>query len=171
MGGPPDIDGCPPLEEPTTTPAAPRFNATTMAPEEPERPAVEQQPQQNVGQVEVTLRSGTWTINGNGYIGQLVISSVDSTGRLSGTVYGNDIRDGFWDEDAQKITFTRITQADDPSTFQKYTGYLFWNPIGSPQPGRDITYTLTGYFEALPGSGGTPERPLYGWYAQQVVIS
>jgi hypothetical protein len=119
----------------------------------------------------VTLPSDkTWKINGNGYKGDLVISSVDSAGRVSGTVYGNEIRDGFWDEDAQKITFTRITQADDPSTFQKYTGYLFKNPIGSPGPGEDITYTLAGYFEALSGTGGTPERPLYGWYAQYVQI-
>ncbi len=55
----------------------------------------------------MTLRAGTWKINGNSAEGGLVITSVGSDGKLSGTVYGNQI-EGFWNEGAQKVTFLRL---------------------------------------------------------------
>ena len=107
-----------------------------------------------------TLPQGQWAINGNSFEGQLNITSIDANGNLQGTVYGQQIS-GFWDGTSQKITFMRLTNPSDPSTFQIYTGFLFRN-----QNGGDMLYTLTGFFEAFQGTGGVAQRVLYGWFAQ-----
>jgi hypothetical protein len=104
-----------------------------------------------------------WNINANGYAGELVISSVDAQGHLSGSVFGNPLI-GFWDEAAGKITFMRIINPGDPSTFQVYTGFLFTGPESVVNEG-DSHYTMAGEFEAFAGSGGTATRTVYGWYA------
>ena len=116
----------------------------------------------------MALTTGIWNINGNGYPGQLNIVSVDSQGKLNGTVYGQPI-EGFWDDISQKIMFMRIIDASKPSTLQIYTGYLFKTPV-RPRAGQNITYTLTGFFEAFAGTGAVAQRTLYGWYASVVVI-
>ena len=67
---------------------------------------------------------------------------------------------GLWDEGSQKLAFIRIVAADNLSTFQIYTGYLFTNPEGIPH-----TSTIAGSFEAFSGTGATPQRMVYGWYA------
>ena len=114
------------------------------------------------------LTIAIWNINANGHEGQLNIASVDPQGNLSGTVFGNPIQ-GFWDEDAQKITFMRIINASDPSLTQIYTGFRFQNPI-TPGAGEDVTQTLTGFFEAFSGSGATAQSNLFGWFAQMKLI-
>ena len=53
------------------------------------------------------LPIGTWNINANSFRGSLVITSVGTNGRFTGTVFGNRI-DGFWDEGAQKVIFIRV---------------------------------------------------------------
>jgi len=107
------------------------------------------------------LPTGNWNINGNGFRGDLVINSVDSAGRITGTVYNGQTIIGFWDESSQKITFMRIIEPSDPSTFQIFTGYLFRNcDTGG------CLYTLAGSFEAFAGTGAVAQRTLYGWFAQ-----
>ena len=117
----------------------------------------------------MSLPTGTWKINGNGFEGNLNIDSVDAKGTLSGNVFGQPI-EGFWDEVSQKIIFMRIITPNDPSTFQIYTGYLFQNPQ-RPTPGQDITHTLTGFFEAFAGTGAVAQRTLYGWMASVVIVN
>ncbi len=116
----------------------------------------------------MALLTGTWNMNGNGYQGQLIVTSVDAQGNLNGTVYNNPIQ-GFWDESSQKITFMRIITASDPSRLQIYTGYLFKTPP-RPRAGQNFTYTLSGFFEAFAGTGASAQRNLFGWYASITVI-
>jgi hypothetical protein len=116
----------------------------------------------------MTLLTGTWKINANGFEGDLNIDSVDSQGNLSGTVFGNNIL-GFWDDVAMKITFIRVVDPSNPSTFQIYTGFLFQNPT-QPDAGDNVTFTLTGSFEAFSGTGAVAQRVVYGWFAQIVKV-
>jgi len=102
------------------------------------------------------LPTGSWNVNGNGSVGVLNVTSIDGQGHLTGTIYGNPIQ-GFWDDTAAKATFLRIINANDPTTLQIFTGYLFVN-------GK--TSTIAGGFEAFAGSGGVASRAIYGWFAQ-----
>lgn len=104
----------------------------------------------------MTIPKGSWKINGNGFPGTLSVDSVDNNGNVKGSVYGNAIF-GFWDDPAQKLTFMRVVDPSNPSSMQLYTGYLFTS-AGTP--------TLAGTFQAFSGGGGTPLRPMFGWYAQ-----
>jgi hypothetical protein len=108
------------------------------------------------------LPTGIWDVYANNNDrGQFNIVSIDAQGKVSGTVFGNQIF-GFWDDVAKKLTFMRIINSADPSTFQIYTGYYFRN-----RPGEGYrSYTLTGFFEAFSGTGATAQRSLYGWYAR-----
>lgn len=102
---------------------------------------------------------GPWHINGNGYSGLLWIEGVDSQGNLisNSSVYGNPIM-GFWDEPSQKLTFMRVINPGDPSTFQIYTGYLMTSQA-------DGSLAFAGSFEAFQGTGAIAQRVIYGWYA------
>ena len=101
---------------------------------------------------------GTWDINANGWSETLSIQGIDAQGNLSGSsVFGNPIF-GFWDEPAQKITFMRVSNPNDPSTFQIYTGYLM-------ESSTDGSLALAGTFVAFQGSGGTAQRDIFGWLA------
>ena len=105
---------------------------------------------------------GTWDVNANGFKGVLSIPSIDAQGNLAATstIFGQRIL-GFWNASTQMLTFMRITTASDPTTFQVFTGYLM-----QPQPGTGFVVSLAGSFEAFVGTGGSAQRPLYGWYAQ-----
>jgi hypothetical protein len=107
-----------------------------------------------------SLPVGDWQFNGNGFEGTLKISAIDVNGNVQGAVFGNPIT-GFWDEDAQKITFIRIIDSKNPSTLQFHTGYMFSNGEGSGK-----LYTLTGAFEGFAGTGANAQRTTYGWYAR-----
>ena len=108
-------------------------------------------------------------LNGNGYEardGAALSTPTDQNGNIvNGTIYGQAIF-GFWDSVANKITFVRKTNPDDPTTFQVYTGYLFQTP-----PGDGLTYTLAGTFEAFGGTGATARATVYGWYATVTLIA
>jgi hypothetical protein len=110
-----------------------------------------------------TLPTGSWEINANSFLGTLEITSVTPAGDCTATVFGNQTV-CLWDEAAQRITFIRVTDISNPSTMQIYTGYLFRNAEGP-----DSLYTLAGFFEAFPGSGGTVARSVFGWFAQLLV--
>jgi hypothetical protein len=110
-----------------------------------------------------TLKTGNWTLNGNGSPGSLVIPAIDAKGNIikmtdasskeiKPTAYGNDII-GFWDEDAHKLTFIRVIDKNNPIANQIYTGYLL-----------DDKITIAGSFEAF--QGGSALRTVYGWYAK-----
>jgi hypothetical protein len=118
----------------------------------------------------VSLIEATYTINGNGHLGDLVITSIDASGNLNGTVFGQPII-GFWDEDGQKITFMRIIDAGDPSKTQIYTGYRFRTEGGCEDGVGDVCDTLTGSFEAFSGTGGSADRSVYGWYAFAGIVT
>src|SRR5947207_1324080 len=101
---------------------------------------------------------GTWTVNGNGYPGVLVIRSIDADGNLAhSTIYDQPIF-GFWDDRGQKLTFMRLINRNDPTTFQIFTGYLM-------QGVNDGSLALAGSFEGFSGTGAVAERVIYGWYA------
>ncbi len=114
------------------------------------------------------LPEGTWNINANSFTGNLIVTSVSANGVLEGTVFGNQI-EGFWDDRSQKITFLRVPPSGTPNAIQVYTGFLFQNPR-NPGGGDNVTFTLTGFFEAFAGTGGNAERTLYGWFAQLEVV-
>jgi len=65
---------------------------------------------------------------------------------------------GFWDDAAQKLTFMRIIDANNPSTFQIFTGYRM-------QSQTDNSLAFAGSFEAFQGTGAVAQRVIYGWYA------
>jgi hypothetical protein len=94
-----------------------------------------------------------WDINGNGFPGTLKIN-VDGNGNLiNSTVYDVEIL-GFWDQTSQKLTFIRLIDKNNPSTFQIFTGYLH-------SDGKAIS----GTFEAFQGTGGTAKQSVCGWFA------
>ena len=120
-------------------------------------------------EAQITLPLGTWTLNSNGFEGDLNITAVDAEGNLTGNLSGGPFNEqitGFWNEAAQKIVFIRIP--GDPAVSGQYqinTGYLFTNPLPS-----GIRFTLTGSFEAFQGSAATAARHVFGWFAQMDII-
>lgn len=109
---------------------------------------------------------GTWDINSNGFWEILSIQAIDPQGNLGESSVLSDHSDpilGFWDEGSQKITFMRLINQNDPSTFQIFTGYLMVTQA-------DGSLALAGSFEAFQGTGATAQRVIYGWYATPQVI-
>lgn len=120
--------------------------------------------------------TGTWQINGNGWRGELVITSVDAQGNLSGTVFGDQIQ-GFWDETSQMITFARSLNPAKPFALQVYTGFHYdanqslfpaGGAIEPPEPPFQFRM-LNGSFEAFAQNGGVASRTTYGWMARKNV--
>lgn len=101
---------------------------------------------------------GTWNLNGNGFKGILTIGGVSNGSLIGSTAYTTDPLIGFWDETAKKITFIRVINPDDPTTFQIFTGYLMQNT-------DDGRLSLAGSFEGFQGTGAVASRVIYGWYA------
>lgn len=119
----------------------------------------------------MALPAGEWTLDGNGFRGKMIINGVDNNGTLNGQLQfdGEPLQDmiGFWDETSKKITFIRVIDSTAPGTNQIYTGFYFNNQRDQP---TDLSHTLTGYFEAFQGTGGTAARTLYGWVAGITVV-
>jgi hypothetical protein len=104
------------------------------------------------------------TIIANGFSGEPKIDPPDASGNITGTVYGDPII-GFWDETSLRIVFMRLINANDPSTFQLYTGYQSTNPVTVFNPPGSVTQlTLAGTFEGFAGSRATAQRVVYGWF-------
>ena len=94
--------------------------------------------------------AGTWTINGNGFEGELVLDTV-AGGKVSGTMYGETVN-GTFDEKTKRLSLVRVR---DGNPFQAYTGYLFQQVQAGAKP------TMAGTFTHLEQTG-----PLEaGWYA------
>lgn len=102
------------------------------------------------------LQTGTWSTNSNGSLGKLTIASVDTQGNLTGSfnVAANAIN-GFWDEAAQKISFSVGQQA--------YTGFLFQDTFRMPGIAGSTVFALAGHFTDFTASA---DKPIFGWYAQ-----
>jgi hypothetical protein len=103
---------------------------------------------------------GPWEFSANGVAGQLTLTD-DGSGKLSGSIDGNQPVIGFWDANVQKATFLRITNPTDPSSAQVYTGTLSFEGEGVDV----IHYTLVGSYQAFSGSGVTPQRNVFDWSA------
>jgi hypothetical protein len=119
----------------------------------------------------MSLLSGNWDIDGNGSRGTLTIDGVDATENLNASVVfdssGVQQVIGFWNEPSQKITFVQVTNPDDPSVNQIYTGFRFDNKRGYL---TDRTHALAGYFKAFQGTGAVALRVPYGWVAPTAVV-
>ena len=116
------------------------------------------------------LPTGNWIANFAGRTQPLVITSVDPSGRVSGTLPNLQSQvSGAWDEDGQKLTFILVS-AFQAANFMA-TAYLFTDPINLTGVVGSVIFTLAGQIEyyALQDSLGlnpTARRAAFGWYAQ-----
>jgi hypothetical protein len=110
----------------------------------------------------VPLQTGIWSVNANGFEGELNIVDVDAQGHVTGRIFG-DVFQGFWTETSQRITFTRNPSSRNAEDIQVYTAFLF-------RTSRIPKFTLAGYFEAFEGTGGTSQRNVFGWVAEVTEI-
>ncbi|HKG14664.1 MAG TPA: hypothetical protein VKB12_15155 [Pyrinomonadaceae bacterium] len=115
----------------------------------------------------MSLPTGAWKINANGFTGTLHVAGIDAAGNVAGNVHfvnepANDLGGvAFWDDTSKKLTFIRKINPADASTFQIFTGYFYATNHTTPNGPAD----LSGSFEAFRGTGGTAHRVLYGWNA------
>ena len=125
------------------------------------------------------LPIGTWRINVNGLLGDLVIETIDPKlavvdGSLIGTSgLGTSFFRGTWNETSQCLTFVLVRpNAEGHPTFvpQFFRGLLFSTPM-EPPAGHDILWTLVGSLWDTVQRGdlgirGTARRNEFGWFAQ-----
>ncbi|TFZ14878.1 hypothetical protein [Bacillus cereus] len=106
--------------------------------------------------------NGSWTINANSFIGDLILN-IDSAGNVTGNVYNNPIQGGFFDFESQKIIFQRVLNPTIKDQNQIYEGYLF-RPICQSENCMEF---MAGTFIAFQGTAGTAKRNQFGWFAQR----
>lgn len=123
------------------------------------------------------IPSGIWKANINGVEADIRINPPDQAGLVTGQMSNADFR-GFWEEAAQRLTFsvTVVFEGGLP-VLAIFTGFVFRTP-SIPEPGRDVTVTITGYFQMTPSAAnlpfpaiGTARRNIFGWYAQIVEVN
>jgi hypothetical protein len=119
----------------------------------------------SVARAQESLPTGAWTLSANGFVGELNIVWIDGAGNLGGTAFGEPIL-GFYDQASRKITFMRLINPFDPSSFQIFTGFFFRDPLRLSGVDGWTVFSLTGYFEAFGGGGGYAQRSVYGFHAQ-----
>jgi hypothetical protein len=121
----------------------------------------------------VPLPSGSWKANMNGVELDLQLEPPSQSGVVTGKLLNADFR-GFWEESSQRIVFpVTVIFEGGSSVLALFTGYLFRTPT-NPEPGRDVSATITGHFQMTPSSSpnlpfpasGTARRDVFGWYAQ-----
>jgi hypothetical protein len=82
------------------------------------------------------LPCGHWNILSNGLIGDLFIRSVDSHGKMNGSLFEQDIH-GSWNQALKKISFMQtIMSGSNQSVSYEYTGF-FHNICGIPNVVKD----------------------------------
>jgi hypothetical protein len=101
---------------------------------------------------------GTWSVIANGYSGSLYIGEVDTSGDLLDATFFGQTVEGFWSEYENKITFIRVITAGAISSWQTYVGFYYVNSATGYA-------TLSGYFEAFPGTDATYLVNRFGWTA------
>jgi hypothetical protein len=102
------------------------------------------------------LKLEQWDMLSNGFKAKFHPQSIDANGNLKGVILeGTKSQpiEGFWNEDAKRVTFLRVIDAAKPSTAQVYTGYL----MGDNQ--------LAGVFKAFKGTGASRDRSEFAWSA------
>jgi hypothetical protein len=110
-----------------------------------------------------SVPAGTWKFNGDSYEGDLILE-VKERGKISGTVYGNQIS-GMYHAATKRLNFIRMGDPQDPTSFQAYKGYLFRNTDGDK-----VRYTLAGTFYPTDLAKGSADAvPEMGWFAQITV--
>lgn len=107
----------------------------------------------------INIPTGPWTIIGNGFFGTLQINSIDGTGLMNVSAYGN-ITVGLYNNVSNTILFTRQF-GPGPDSVQQYQGALMTLPAG----GSVCTYVFTGTFSGYAPSGGTGTRNSFAWAA------
>ena len=113
------------------------------------------------------LPVGTYQINANTAVGQLIVSS-SGTG-FTGTAFGRPFV-GFFDETSQTFSFLLTYAPGDPPTLESYKGTLFSAVSTAPDANgntiQTTTNTLTGLFENFPNSiSGPSTTGLFTWLA------
>ena len=145
----------------------------------------------------MSLKIGVWKLYRNGIEGTLTIDSVDEKGYLQGKIkyvesYEISFR-GTWDKAGQILTFGPLFFFQEQTggviaIMEYYKGFLFGIP-SDPAPGKDILWTLTGFYEItdlrhtviVSGNITGPEnfifnegykpsirRTKFGWFAQVI---
>jgi hypothetical protein len=118
------------------------------------------------------LQTGSWKGCLAGRQLQLNITSIDSSGRIQGTINAHTVS-GLWDEDAQKlILFLFLDAGSNPAAI--VTGYLFTDTVNLTGVSGSVIFTLAGQIEYFvltdPLSlGVTARNAVFGWYAQLAV--
>jgi hypothetical protein len=123
----------------------------------------------------VPLPTGTWQAFVNGSEGPLDITTVEPTGRVSGSMLLPGLEDpqlpglrdivGLWEEASSSLMFFWLMGQT------VFTGYHFQSPA-SAEEGVDITHTLAGHCVVTPDFGKrdlfavTARRHHFGWFAQ-----
>lgn len=93
-------------------------------------------------------------MNANGITGTLNITALDTAGNIAGA-FISPIR-GFWNQQEQRISFAGGPDPGALTHYQVWTGYCFRSGA--------VNY-LTGSYDAFTGTGGTPARNTFGWFA------
>jgi len=110
------------------------------------------------------LQAGTWKINANGYKGELVIELGGTSGdltQITGTLYDQKIV-GHYDARRLRLNFLRMISPKDPTSYQWFTGYLFWKHENTKKG-----HVMAGTFGSF-GPGGTVNEMLEaGWVAER----
>src|SRR5438046_1683879 len=120
--------------------------------------------------------AGVWSINANCESGVLKLDFEQCNQLGSAFLGGNWATPdgassvpitGFWNEEAQKLTFLKMDPGGDPETVQVFTGYLMVDP--REPAGRACG--LAGSFEAfrrpfVTQTMGICDRSVFGWFAQ-----
>jgi hypothetical protein len=106
---------------------------------------------------EISKPLGKWSIDGNEEQGSLEITSVDNTGNLMGTAFGDNIT-GAFQAPSGVIHFARKMNPSLPD-YQLYIGHISIVPINVDAP----QYLLAGSYHTIPFG-------LIGWYATIVKV-
>jgi hypothetical protein len=131
-----------------------------------------------------SIPTGEYNIQSNGLHGSFNITSLDSEGKINGTIdlYPWDMPPsqitGYFDESSGKITFVRMI-GPQLSDIEVYTGYKFSNTIADcivgTGPGSCFDYaTFAGIFQSFSSSNQTwltspdAKRNTFGWYANHI---
>jgi len=111
---------------------------------------------------------GSYTIRANGNVGILNINSVDSMGKVSGTITFTSTPTqniaGFYNQSTEELSFMRISSTTDPASNQVFTGYRFCVPKDCNSSSNAIYFTGTFLAESS-HTGGTAEKHVFGWEA------
>lgn len=110
------------------------------------------------------LQTGTWKINSSGTVDTLTIASVDTSGIVQGTLFGEKVQ-GIWDELSFRVSLLVGQRGGLALATLIYTGFLIeGDQFRMPGIAGGSVATLVGYYTNL--TMGTTDKHVFGWYAQ-----